>query len=231
MNKNEYFQFNKTNTFCISLYSNNIRWKKMEERFSQLKMEVTRYRATAPNDIVCHNQFASHLNIGQKCCAFSHMRLWEHILMSGMNYALIIEDDARFNKQWKNKLNDLMDHIDEEWDAIFLNCSDVVEPTFTWKKVNEQYLTGGYIISKKGVAKILSMFSQTIYASDWMTSRLQTLGNCYSYFPWLIVQDGAESTIGSDYNADHRKVLRCLGSIISTPDTVSSEQYLEDNYV
>ena len=57
------------------------------------------------------------------------------------------------------------------------------------------------------------MFSNCFYASDWMTSRLQKMRHSYTYFPWLIIQDGYESTIGSNVNDDHNKVLRCLNNI------------------
>jgi hypothetical protein len=39
------------------------------------------------------------------------------------------------------------------------------------------------------------------------------MGHSYSYFPWLIIQEGDESTIGSGVEADHAKVVRCLGEI------------------
>lgn len=203
--------FDKNNSFCISLFSNERRLKKMQERFDKLGMDVTRFQASTPQDV--KGNFAAHLNVGQKCCALSHFRLWEQIFMSGLEYALIIEDDARFDVEWREKLDGCFHNLNADWDAVFLNCSEPIVPAFQWQKIQEQYLTGGYVISKKGVAKILGLFSQMHYASDWMTSRLQTMGNCYSYFPWLIVQDGSESTIGSDYSADHLKVVRCLNEI------------------
>jgi len=46
-----------------------------------------------------------------------------------------------------------------------------------------------------------------------MTSRLQLLGHSYVYYPWLIIQEGNYSTIGSGIYADHEKVMRCLNSI------------------
>jgi hypothetical protein len=54
------------------------------------------------------------------------------------------------------------------------------------------------------------MFENNYASSDWMTSRLQMRWNSYSYFPWLIIQEGDESTIGSGVEADHAKVIRCL---------------------
>jgi len=223
--KEHYFKFNSKNTFCISVLTNTERWSRMEQRFNELNMSVTRFQASTPDDILKNknnNLFASQLNIGQKCCALSHFRLWEQIFLSGLEYALIIEDDARFDKDWIHKLQIITRIIDGDWDAIFLNCSEPIDPAFTWKKINEQYLTGAYIISKKGVINVLKMYYHTICASDWMTSRLQDRGNCYSYFPWLVIQDGTESTIGSNFNADHQKVVLCLKNI---------NYSLEGNYV
>ena len=54
-----------------------------------------------------------------------------------------------------------------------------------------------------------------------MTSRLQLHGHSYSYFPWLIIQEGKDSDIGSNLEADREKVLHCLNKI----------QYSLDHYI
>ena len=210
--------FNSENTFCISLHNHKDRWQIMLDRFARLKMEVTRFQAsTEENEL--DGTFSNSLNSLQKCCANSHIRLWKQILRSDSEYALILEDDACFDKGWVQKLDTIV--VDENWDAIFLNCSEPIEPRDTWIVTHEQYLTGGYIISKKGVRRILEMFDDCYYSSDWMTSRLQCDNQCYSYFPWLVIQDGGESTIGSDVTADHAKVVRLLDEIC----------YSMDNYI
>jgi GR25 family glycosyltransferase involved in LPS biosynthesis len=79
--------------------------------------------------------------------------------------------------------------------------------------VTEQYLTAGYIISQKGVRTLMNHFSSGYGASDWMTTRLQLYGHSYGYFPWVIIQEGKDTNIGSNLEADHEKVLRCLGEI------------------
>jgi len=81
-----------------------------------------------------------------------------------------------------------------------------------WKIANEQYLTGGYILSKKGAMTLLKLFEGQYASSDWMTSRLQLFNHSYSYFPWLIIQEGKDSTIGSNVIEDYKKVLRCLNN-------------------
>jgi GR25 family glycosyltransferase involved in LPS biosynthesis len=206
-------EFNINNTFCISLASMPDRWSRMEERFKVFDMECERWTASMPCDVSDH--FASYLNWGQKACGQSHVNIWRTVLERGLDYALIIEDDAMFHVNWVERLRELDLSSDSEWDAVFLNASEPIVPEHVWNVCSEQYLTGAYIISKRGIEWILSNFSNEYASSDWMTSRLQSRGHSYCYFPWLVIQEGFESTIGSGFEADHLKVVRCLGSRIS----------------
>ena len=206
-------EFNEKNTFCISLESNSVRWEKMVQRFDTTRLNVTRWPASVANTPDIKDRFHDYLSPTQKACAQSHVNIWRHIKSNpDIKYALILEDDACFDKNWKNKLQNFYE-TDYSWDLILLNCSEPIDVKNQWVKVTEQYLTAGYIISQKGVNNVLSMFHDNFAASDWMTSRLQLLGNSYSYFPWLIIQEGNESSIGSNVALDHEKVVRCLNKI------------------
>lgn len=212
---------NETNTFCINLESNRERWNKMEEKFNRLNMKVTRWNASNGKDN--QDPFYECLNDGQKGCSQSHINIWRHIVENNLEYALILEDDACFDKEWKTKLDDFFEsNQDNEWDAVFLNASEPIDPSNTWvcTKEREQYLTAGYLISNKGSRLQLNDFQHCFFASDWMTSRLQLYGHSYSYFPWLIIQEGKDSDIGSNLEADREKVIRCLNEI----------QYSLENY-
>jgi glycosyl transferase family 25 len=170
--------------------------------------------ASTPDTIVDH--FPFYLNGGQRGCAQSHILIWRHVLEHDLEYALILEDDARFDKEWKSKIDRFCEsNQDMEWDAVFLNASEPIEPRDTWvcTKEKEQYLTAGYVISKKGARTLLNDFKDCFFSSDWMTSRLQLYGHSYCYFPWLIIQEGKDSDIGSNLEADREKVLRCLNEI------------------
>ena len=105
----------------------------------------------------------------------------------------------------------------KEWDAVFLNSSEPVAPLGEWVVAEEQFLCGAYVISAAGVRNIFhimaTLFEGVVYMSDWTTSRLQELGRCWTYFPWLVVQEGRESLIGSGFELDHLKVVRCLGEV------------------
>jgi GR25 family glycosyltransferase involved in LPS biosynthesis len=207
------FNFDRNNTFCISLYSHPDRWQKMENRFKQLNLDVIRFKAVTQLEEL-DSTFAPYLSLGQKCCSQSHINIWRYIVKHNIPYALILEDDACFDIKWREKLDTFSTQInDPNLDAIFLNASEPTNNINKWVVADEQYLTGGYILTVKGAITLLNAFSNCFFSSDWMTSRLQKCGHSYTYFPWLIIQEGNESTIGSSNNEDHKKVLRCLNNI------------------
>ena len=190
------------------------------KRFEYFDLSVCRWPAAIyPDDII--DTFHHDLQKGQLGCAQSHILIWRHIVEHKLEYALILEDDACFDIDWKDKLNRFhLDSSQKNWHAIFLNASEPLHEIDKWAPALNQFLTGGYILSYTGATILLNTFQGCYHTSDWMTSRLQLLGNCYTYFPWLIIQEGTDSTIGSGVEADHEKVVRCLGNI----------QYSLDNY-
>jgi len=207
------FSFTKNNTFCISLERHNERWNRMQHRFKEQNLDVTRWIASTPNNLI--DNFQNYLSQGERACAQSHILIWKHIIKNNIDYALILEDDACFNKNWKTILTEFNIN-DSQWDLILLNASEPVVPSFTWTVAKEQYLTAGYILSIKGANTLLQSFNNNYASSDWMTSRLQYNNHSYCYFPWPIIQDGIDSTIKinkDDLNADNTKVLRCLNEI------------------
>lgn len=207
------FTFTSKNTFCISLANHNERWARMQSRFKTENLEVTRWIASTPETLTDH--FHNYLSPGECACAQSHIRIWRHIVENNLEYALILEDDACFDKQWRTKLDEFQIN-DSLWDMLLLNASEPVEPSFMWMDVQEQYLTAGYILSIRGAMRLLKWFEGNFASSDWMTSRLQQNNHSYCYFPWLIIQEGFDSTLkkeGETHDADHAKVVRCLGEI------------------
>jgi len=207
------FSFTDKNTFCISLLHHTERWNKMLKRFEYFDLSVCRWPAAMyPDDII--DTFHHDLQNGQRGCAQSHIQIWRHMIQHKLDYALILEDDACFDIHWKDKLNRFhLDSTQKNWHAIFLNASEPLHKINKWSPALNQFLTGGYILSYTGATILLNTFHGCYHTSDWMTSRLQLLGNCYTYFPWLIIQEGTDSTIGSGVEADHEKVVRCLSAV------------------
>lgn len=222
------FHFDENNSFCISLDSSIDRWSRMQKRFDYFNMRVSQWKACDKEvDIVA--PFGNFLSFPQKACAQSHINIYKMMRETKMEYALVLEDDACFDIDWINKLNKIHDNDDSssgfskdrDWHAIFLNASEPIHPKEKWVLCKEQYLTAGYIISLNGANFILNYFENCFYSSDWMTSRMQHNGHCYSFFPWLIIQEGKESNIGSQHKEDRKKVEDCLNEI----------SYSLDNYL
>ncbi len=209
--------FDKFNTFCISVIGSS-RLPRIKQRIKHFNIEMTHWLASTPNTLF--DNFHPSMTKLQCACAQSHINLWRYIQALKMPYALILEDDARFDKQWLEKLQ-TFDH--KNWHALFLNTSEPLEKLDTWALAHNQYSTGGYIISQAGVNKLLEIFPQDncFYVADYMTTRLQQFGQCYTYFVWLIIPEQGESEIGSDSTADYNKTLRCLAKV----------NYSLDNYI
>ncbi len=199
----------KENTFCVSLDS---RWPAMEERLARLQIPCTRWKAHTPNDLA--ESFAPHMNEYQKACAQSHATLWREMLRRDLDYAFILEDDILFAKDWKEKLSLAHEIDDPDWDLLLLDASEALEKEDVWLPCKEQWLTGAYIVSKKGARWMLANFREK-WEADWMTWQLQNQGHSYAYFPWPVIQEGKDSTIGSNFEENRSKVLRLLGSRIS----------------
>jgi glycosyl transferase family 25 len=214
-------EFNNSNTFCISLQSNPSRWERMQSRCQSFELDVTKCIGSIGVNLV--DNFEINLSREQKGCSTSHLRIYKYMIEYQLPYAFILEDDACFDKQWREKLKEIEPILDQdpEWDLIMLNASEPIIPINQWTLQTEQYLTAGYIISLKGATHILNWFRNCYYSSDWMTTRLQLAGHSYSYFPWLIIQEGKDSSIQPNSTEDFKKVQRCLREI----------DYSLDNYV
>lgn len=205
------WKFDQTNTFCISLKTSIDRRERIQKRFEYFQLDVSMCDAATAEDLT--DNFVDYLSPGQRGCAQSHMNLWRHMVNNKLPYAFIMEDDAMFHENWREKLDMMLELIKTNnwnWDAVFLNSSEPVVPVEIWSLALEQYLTGGYIISYDGATRLVNMYADTLYAADWMTTRLQTYNKCYTFFPWLIIQEGLDTTIGSGVEADHAKVVRLL---------------------
>ena len=130
------------------------------------------------------------------------------MLRRDLDYAFILEDDILFAEGWKQQLEGLPD--DPEWDAFFLNASEPLFPQDTWLPTQEQWFTGAYVISLRGVEWLLKSYT-TMAEADCMTWNLQRRGHSYSRFPWPCVQENLDTYTGTDTRENQRKLEDLLG--------------------
>jgi GR25 family glycosyltransferase involved in LPS biosynthesis len=217
------FIFNKENCFIISIdKENNTRLEKIKKRLEYFNIEFTHWKASTPDKI--EDTFAGNFSPTEKACAQSHINIWKYIVENNLEYALILEDDACFRKDFLNIINNFWKDIDDpNWHSIFLNASEEEKINEKFILCKEQYLCAGYIMSQSGANFILNLYKNKYCSADWMTTRLQLYNHSYTYFPWLIIQDGKDSYIQSNEHLekDKEKVLRIL----------KDANYLIENYI
>lgn len=82
-----------------------------------------------------------------------------------------------------------------------------------WSLINSQHMTGGYILSSRGLLYLTNLFKKHyLWVADSMTWTLQRENHCYGYFPWLIIQNGTSSDIQdeSKTNAEYDKIRNIM---------------------
>lgn len=208
------FQFDHNNSFCISLLTSDRRGR-MVDRFKKLNMDVTLWDASTPSEVV--DIFSGNFKQTVKACAQSHINIWRYIIDNNIEYALILEDDACFDKNWKDKL-DMNDIHDNNWNIFFLNFEHPLPIMNKWVPVTNQWLTGGYIISLSGAKQLINKFNNKFLPSDGMTSKLD---HCYAFYPWLVIQECLESSLGND--------VKRVNDIVNT--SLNKISYSRDNYI
>jgi GR25 family glycosyltransferase involved in LPS biosynthesis len=75
----------------------------MKGRLEYFNLDFTIWKASTPNTLI--DDFYD-LKPLQKACAQSHINICKHIVKNNINYTLILEDDACFDKDWLSKLNE-----------------------------------------------------------------------------------------------------------------------------
>lgn len=212
------------------------RWKAVVEsalREHRIRLPpLTRWEATTPADLPdkptaptdlpdtldppAPSRFAHYLSPGQRSCAWSHRRLWEEIAKlptpSAPRCALILEDDVVFRKGWLDELI----HAPEDAEMLLLNASEEVMPAGAWVRARDQCMAAAYMLTSAAAVELLRLSGEVVHASDWTTQLLQRRGRSWTLFPWLAIQDGADSFLqpGGTPDADLAKVKRLLGRYV-----------------
>ena len=112
---------------------------------------------------VNNNWFDPHhftpMTQGEVGCALSHYKVWELIKNDNVEYSLILEDDIYFEDNFNEKIKSLINTIPKDADLIYLNRKalfpDNENQTNDWYKVLYSYWTNAYILTNKGINKLL----------------------------------------------------------------------------
>lgn len=139
-----------------------------------------------------NNKINRPMRRGEIGCYLSHIKSWESFLKSNYKYALILEDDAVFLNDFKNKLNDLMEEIDFPFDIIYLNdnCEHhfgdkclygVQKSKNLFKPGTVGYGLYGYLLSREGAKKLIDIALPIEMPIDDKTMRMYEDGELIGY--------------------------------------------------
>ena len=127
------------------------------------------------------------------CCA-SHRAVWQKMLDNGNEYALILEDDARFDVQRTNQLVTNWNKLPEfdflhlgwryyaGWGEQIIERVDCIEGLQLWKG-NQMWTTHGYIVNRKAAELFLEHTYIQNNGLDAMTAWIQDLMLSYGFSP------------------------------------------------
>ncbi|NXM93613.1 GT252 galactosyltransferase, partial [Sylvia borin] len=121
------------------------------------------------------------LTRGEIGCFLSHYYIWKEVVSRGLEKTLVIEDDVRFEHQFKRKLMRLMDDVEQaqlDWELIYIGRKrmQVQEPERAVPNVRNlveadySYWTLGYAISFHGAQKLIGAepFSKMLPVDEFL---------------------------------------------------------------
>jgi GR25 family glycosyltransferase involved in LPS biosynthesis len=125
-------------------------------------------------------------------CTLSHIYVWQEFMESNQgNLLVVMEDDIDLPNDFKEKLNNFIINLPRDFDIAQIYHSKTTEKhKYPPKKVNNFVLTGypqngtvGYIISKKGINKLLDHCLPIYEAIDVMIKDAIRQRKIISYVP------------------------------------------------
>ncbi|XP_016327210.1 procollagen galactosyltransferase 2 [Sinocyclocheilus anshuiensis] len=107
------------------------------------------------------------LTRGEIGCFLSHHFTWKQVVERGLQHVLVLEDDVRFEPQFKRRLQTIMEDIEKaqlNWDLIYVGRKrmQVAQPEVSVEGINNlveadySYWTLGYALSQQGAKKLLA---------------------------------------------------------------------------
>lgn len=108
------------------------------------------------------------LTMGEIGCFLSHYLIWEEMINNGLDKVLVLEDDVRFEPDFRNQLQDLLQEANAlsseyPWELIYIgrkrfhsNAVTMVPGASALAWAEYTYWTLGYAISLRGARKLVS---------------------------------------------------------------------------
>jgi GR25 family glycosyltransferase involved in LPS biosynthesis len=143
--------------------------------------------------------------ISQVGLMLSHYMTWQVCIQSGLDgdefehdYFLILEDDAKFPEDWKERLDEAMGDLPPEWDIFLIGNSNTEDKEKrhicgdVWE-VKYPFTTHAYLVRRKALRTLLANCRDATLKIDiLLIQKGYPLLNVYTMLPRLVDQRGTE---------------------------------------
>lgn len=217
----------------INLKKSKKRLQKISDNLNDLEIPFERFDAIygkemSKDDIKNNTTFLGRnlfCNYGMVGCALSHLKIWNKFKESKEKFILISEDDVEYNKKFIFFIENIEKiYKESNFDFLSLNNSVGIYNSFHKSIIIDEYevskpifpLTmASYILSRKGVFKLLRMIPKINYHIDFEIAFkkmfLDDLDYYYLKEPKLLeVSYTTESNIISENNGFFNYLLELL---------------------
>ena len=164
--------------------------------------------------------------------AMSHIKSWKEFIKSKKKITIIIEDDAVFVNNFREKLDVALENTPSDFDILYLGCFGCDNPINFFTLINNGIInlnaikinkyvkkpeialaTHGYVLSRKGAKKLISYFDKNIsYYIDYTIQYLIRNNNinAYSLNSRIIYQTSTDNTESTTSNNNHPLLITNL---------------------
>lgn len=186
-------------TFCISLRRATERWERERKHLDSIGMKYERFLgidADVSGLVTTHtfehdNPGAGYI-IGKKsvCLCLSHYMLWGALTLCEGDAFRILEDDSKWEPNWKERYGAAMRVMPEDWDMIFLgSCCAEDKPKAkvngeVWE-VKYPMCMHSYMVRKKALPKLLECMEKVDGPLDISLFRVMDILRVYTILPRL----------------------------------------------
>ncbi|WP_336194977.1 glycosyltransferase family 25 protein [Hafnia paralvei] len=152
-----------------------------------------------------------YLTKGEIGCVLSHASIYKKMIAEGLDYALILEDDAIINSNSINTILGEIPSIDDgkanvwllsDVEAYVENKKSITKSGYVFHKAERAYCTHGYILNRKAAKKMISISTPIKFEADrWQNFYQNYWLNVYCLVPHIISTndiDKSHSTIETD---------------------------------
>jgi hypothetical protein len=163
------------NTWVINLDRREDRWNQTNKRLNSLGISASRWAATdkdSPSFLSMYKTLATDRSKGEIACWQSHLKLWKHLYASGVQSAVIFEDDLSIPPALT--LEQVQETIEDSagFNVLLLGYCGVPllhRAKFGTSRVGRAQCTHSYAVSRTGLKKLLDANHDfTMAVDEWL---------------------------------------------------------------